>query len=531
MDLLQNPFYILTASPCDSRRRIMELADERSLLLDSSEIKEARAILSTPRKRLSAEIGWLPGMGERTGELLSLLSDSPADLLAVNKLSSIARANLLVAGIARLSDPATEEVVRWILEIARAFEGIDVKELRVIINEERNISDFPEVSDLSDIEAEIQEQRRYYRKVIKSALDNLSPKNLVKAVTVAVELATNDGKKHGPILIADLADMYEVEAQEFLDKEEENMRTLIEKLRTALDTNQPDSVLTPTVNQLIQVVKNWDTVAQPIQVSAKSRGLWHEGSYRVARSIRELAIYHMCNEHGKLDFSQQLTIMLQEVFAEVGEVSERIAQDADDLHDIAKQRDQWRKEITYEANIGAFFVNKLRISPEGIEWKGSRCDLDSITRVRWGGTRYSTGITYSIIFGYGSYYNTFINLANEEVYNNFVDRLWKTVGVRLLMEYLKGLRDGKQYRFGSTVISDYGLELNRNHIFSNEKVFCRWSELLIMNSPGGFCISKEHDWGLRNNFSYLEEDNIHVLEAGIRMLLKRNGDRLSSLLE
>ena len=37
MDLLQNPFHILTASPRDNRRRIMELADERSLLLDSSE--------------------------------------------------------------------------------------------------------------------------------------------------------------------------------------------------------------------------------------------------------------------------------------------------------------------------------------------------------------------------------------------------------------------------------------------------------------------------------------------------------------
>jgi len=58
------------------------------------------------------------------------------------------------------------------------FEDLDPDELRVIINEERVVSGFPEVSDLSAVEAEIQERRRHYRQVIKSALDNLSPKEL-----------------------------------------------------------------------------------------------------------------------------------------------------------------------------------------------------------------------------------------------------------------------------------------------------------------------------------------------------------------
>jgi len=84
-------------------------------------------------------------------------------------------------------------------------------------------------------------------------------------------------------------------------------------------------------------VKNWDTVAQPIQVSTKSRGLDHDASHRVAGLVRGLAI-HMFNEHGKLDFSQQLTNMLQEVFAEVGEVAERTAEDADALGEIAERR-------------------------------------------------------------------------------------------------------------------------------------------------------------------------------------------------
>ena len=546
MDLLQNPFHILTASPRDNRHRIMELADERSLLLDSNECMAARSELTNPRKRLSAEVAWLPGIGpKRAGDVLTLLETSPRDLLAVDKLSSIARANLLAAGLSRLPDLNGDEVADWILAISRVFEDINPEELSVIINEERVVSGFPEVSDLSAVEAEIQIRRRHYRNVIKLALDNLPSKELVEAVTVAVESATDLGEVQGPILIDDLVDSYEVEAQGFLDKEEGNIKVLVERLWAAVDAEQSDSTIKPMVNQLVRIVKNWDTVAQPIQVSAMSRGLDHDASYRVASMVRELAI-RMFNEHGKLDFSQQLTNMLQEVFAEVVKVAERTAEDADALDGIAEQRslieyskdkaEEWRREITYEAEIGAIFKDKLRISPEGIEWKGRRWDLDAITRVRWGGTRHSvngipTGTTYSIVFGNG-FNCASIELKKETIYFNFIERLWKAVGVRLLMEHLEGLRDGKKYRFGGAIVSDIGMELERKKLFgSDEWVFCRWNELVIWDGAGVFCVGKKGDKKFAEAFSYQDEDNIHVLEAAIRMFWKRGGDRLSSLLD
>lgn len=580
MDLLQNPFYILAATPRDNRRRINELFDERSLILDSDLCMQARSELMHPMKRLSAEIAWLPGVGpKRAGKVLSLLESSPTDLLADDKLSSIVRANLLAAGLARLSEHDPDDVTEWILEIAWAFENIDPEELNVIINEERVVSGFPEVSDLSAVEAEIEERRNHYRKVIKSALDNLFPKELVEAVTAIVACATDDGDKQGPILIDDLVGSYESEAQAFLEKEEENIKALVEKIRNIfkrvqcpkcghiqsdgeechkcqiifrkyakinnVDISISDKIIAPMISQLIQVVKNWDNIAQPIQVSTKSRGSDHVASRRVANLVRDLAI-HLFNEHGKLEFSQQLTNMLQEVFAEVGEVAERSAEDADALGEIAEQRvrliedakkkaKEWRREITYEANVGAIFKDKLRISPEGIEWKGRRWDLDSISRVRWGGTRHSvngipTGTTYSIVFGNGSDYAS-IELKKEAIYSNFIDRLWRAVGVRLLTEYLEGLRDGKKYRFGSAVMSDHGMELERKKFFgSNERVFCRWGELEIWNGAGVFYIGKKEDKKLAAAFSYQEEDNIHVLEAAIRMFWKRGGDRLSGLL-
>ena len=137
MDFLQNSFHILSANPHDNRRRILELADERSLMLNSNQCTEARAELTNPRKRLTAEVAWLPGIGsKRIEEVLSLLESSPADLLAVDNLSSMARANLLAAGLARLPDHNAKDVTEWILELAWAFEDLDADELCEIINEE-----------------------------------------------------------------------------------------------------------------------------------------------------------------------------------------------------------------------------------------------------------------------------------------------------------------------------------------------------------------------------------------------------------
>lgn len=546
MDLFQNPFYILTATPRDDRRRLMELSDERSLLLDSSDISDACSNLTNPRKRLVAEIAWLPGIApKRATELLSLLKSSPTELLSIDKLSPIARANLLTEGLSRLKGINANEMSTWIQAIAWSFEDIKPEALRMVINDDRVVSGFSEVSDISVVEYEIQERRRHYRHIIKSALNNLSPKELVKAVTDTVEIATDDGEDHGPILIDDIVDSYEVEAQEFLDKEEENIKTLVERLHGSVNANQNDTSISLIVDQLIQVVKNWDFVAQPIQVSAKSRGLDHEASHRVACIVRNLAI-EMVNVHDKIEFSQQLTSMLCEVFAEVGEVAERTADDADTLENIVEERvrlkeeekvniKEWAKEITYETDVGAFFKNKLRISPEGIEWKGRSWDLDSITHVRWGGTKHSvngipSGTTYNIVFGNRSD-NEAIELKKEPIYTNFIDRLWKSVGIRLLTEHLVGLRSGKEYHFGKCVLRDQGMELEREKLFAmNEREFCRWNELEIWNGAGAFCIGKRGDKKVRAALSYQDIDNVHVLEAAIRMFWKKGGDRLSSLL-
>ena len=369
MDLFQNPFHILTATTRDNRQKIMALAEEGALRLDPDECTQARLDLTHPRKRLSAEIAWMPGTELRqASEVLRYLESAPVMLFGLDELTQfknsldvdrmipIARANVLAAGLSRFLDRSSGSVAKWILEIAYVFENINTEIIRSIINEERAVSGFSAVTDLSAIETELKERRNYFRRVITSALNKLSATVQAQTVTSVVAAAINNKENSRLTLVDDLVDWYEVDVQRVLEKEEANIDGLDDKLRTAVSSEIDNVILTRMVNELIQSVKNWDFFVQPIQIIKRSQGLSHDASYRVAGQVRKLAV-DLFNEYGKLDFSRRLTTMLQEVFAEVSEIAERIAEDAGTLAEFTEQRKQ---RVKIEELIG-----KLKAAADG----------------------------------------------------------------------------------------------------------------------------------------------------------------------
>ena len=328
MDILKNPFHILGATTRDNRHRIMELTEERSLLSDADECMAARSILIHPRRRISAEVAWLPGIDPMlSDEVLKRLDSPNQNLLNITGLTHIVRANLLVSGLSHLPNLSSSNVVEWILAIAQASEAINPEEVHAILNAERRMSGFPEITDVSAIDDEIQKQKSYYRQVLTSVLENLSVTERARILTLAVEWSTGNDKFRCPILIENLILSYELGAQDFLEKKQKIIEAQDEKFRVMVDAKNPDTTLQPIVNQLIQAVKEWDTIAQPIQLSKKSRGERHTPSFEIAWRVRNLAI-DLFNEYDKLDFSRQIINMLLEVFAEVPEIVEQITEDS-----------------------------------------------------------------------------------------------------------------------------------------------------------------------------------------------------------
>ncbi|HHG4903511.1 hypothetical protein [Aquipseudomonas alcaligenes] len=541
--LHQSAFALLGATTRDDRRRIVELAEEKSLELDHDVCQKARSDLTNPRTRLSAEIAWLPGVSPRkASQLVENLLHDPMAVREESGLPTLAHLNLLAAAFEAVdSEHDAEDLASFIQEVAYLVDEIDPEDVLRDINEDRAVSGFPEVRALDQIEAELAERKRYYRSAIKDALDRLPPTTLVQVMTDTVEGVTLGGEDHAPELIDDLVDSYEVETQGFLQKEAENVHKLIKAARDS--ANSGEAAVKPYVDKLDAVARNWDKVAQPIQLSAKARGIDHEASRDLAYEIRSLAI-DLFNTHDMLTQSQRLTGLLQELFAELPEVSERVEQDADALAEIFHERkkavarkDEWAREITYRAEIGVMFKDTLSISPDGISWKGQSFSLDSITRVRWGGVRHSvngvpTGTTYTIAFG-DKRSEAVVELKKEDIYSKFIDKLWRAVCVRLLGEMLEALKDGRDLYFGDALLHDDGITLVRHKFLgANERVRCTWGQVQIWNADGSFCIGSKDDKKTNVGISYIHVANTHILEQLIRMAFKKPGmRRLSDLLQ
>lgn len=542
-ELHQSPFALLGATTRDDRRRIVELAEEKSLDLDHDVCQKARSDLTNPRNRLSAEIAWLPGVSPRkASQLLDNLLRSPMTARTEFGLPTLAHLNILAAAFAAIdSDHDADDLAKFIQDVAHLLEELDPEEVLRDINEDRSVSGFPEVKGLEQVEAGLGERKRYYRAAIKDALDRLPSEVLVAVMTDTVDSVTFGGEEHAPELIDDLVDSYEVETQGFLHQEAENIHKLIKAVRDTSDSGE--AAIRAYVDKLESVARNWDMVAQPIQLSAKARGIEHEASRELAYEIRSLAI-DLFNKHDILSQSQRLTNLLQELFAELPEVSERIEQDSDALADIVEnrlkasaQKEEWEKEISYSAEVGLMFKDTLSISPKGIFWKGQRYTLDSITRVRWGGIRNSvngipTGTSYTIAFG-DRHSEAVVELRKEDVYTKFTEKLWKAVCVRLLAEMLDALESGRDLHFGDMLLHDDGVTIvKRKLLGSNEKVRCLWSQVQIWNADGSFCLGSKEDNKANVAISYINVSNTHILEQLIRMAFKKPGLRkLSDLLK
>lgn len=531
--LHRNPFWLLGVTTRDDRRRIVELAEEKSLELDHDACQKARSDLTSPRTRLGAEMAWLPGVSPRkAAQLTEMLLQDPMSIRGDSGLPPLAHANLMAAAFEAVdANDEVEDIAEFIQEMAYLVDELSIDDVMRDINEDRAVSGFPEVK-ADQVETELSEQKRYFRNAIKDALDRLSPSSLVDAMTLAVDSVTAGGEDHAPELIDELVDSYEVETQGFLQKEAENVHKLIKVARESAKSGE--GAVKPLVDELEIVARNWDRVAQPIQLGAKARGIDHGPSNDLAFSIRSLAIY-LFNEHDMLVQSNRITSLLKEFFSELPELSERVEQDADALEDIFhnrkqadSQRNEWAREITYRAEIGVVFKDTLSISPDGIAWKKQRYPLDAITRVRWGGVRHSvngipTGTTYTLAFG-DNRSEAVVELKRKEVYSTFLDKLWPAVCFRILTELLEALKSGKEISFGDAAVRDDGVTLTKHKFLgSNERVRCSWHQTHIWTADGAFYIGAKDDKKTYAGLSYIHTPNIHIVEQAIRMAFKKPG--------
>jgi hypothetical protein len=530
-DLHLNPFAVLGATVRDDRRRIVLLADERALELDQALCQKARADLTNPRARLHAEVGWLLGVDPAAvPRLLARVANDPVSLRQEPELSPLAHANLLSAAFEAADvSSASFDVAAFIGDIAAKAAAVTPAQVLHDVNLERERAGFPQVQTPDVVQAELAERKRHFRDVIVRRLNEVLAPTLVSTMTRIVDHGTAGGSRQAPELIDELVDAYEVGIQGFLQNEAANVDKLVQAVRGCAKAGE--GTVAPLVDELSRVTRNWDGVAQPSQLSRKARGMHHMPSVQLAGTVRNLAV-ELCNTHNMLQQSRRLTQLLQDVFAELPEMAERVAQDAGALDGIAAQRGEWAREITYSVEVGLLFKSAFSLSPEQITWKEYSYPLEAIRRVRWGAVRRTGRVVYLVAFGNHSS-EAVMELGGEHLFSAIVGKLWRAVGARLMTELVRLLKAGHGLNFGDAVVHDDGITLvKRGSMFrSDAKVRCAWADVKMWQANGACFIGAKNDQATYVGLSYAECPNAHVLEQTIRLAFGKPGmQRLSDLL-
>ena len=342
----RNPFAFLDLSVRDDRHKILQAAEEKSLSIDPEICTKARADLTNSRNRLGLEVSWLPGVSPRKSkELLASIRLKPEALLSdIAGIEPLARANLIAAVIELLKPDLHIEVwSKWILGLAAASEEIRSELVLQLINEDRAISGFPVIKDIDQIEKEIVVQKKHYKECVKKAIDRLPSKDLVALMTLVVEKSTDTGCKLAPSLIDDIADSYQIEAHAHLIRGKETIFKIIDQ---AINTApNGEAALSTVLDMLEKTVREWNTIAYPVQLSLKSRGLDHDLSVELGFKIRSLAI-DIANKHDMLGPTTRITALLKEVFSGLPELSARLDEDTKVLDGLIKQKQHLGTPVT-----------------------------------------------------------------------------------------------------------------------------------------------------------------------------------------
>ena len=535
MNILENPFCVLGVSIRDNRKQIVEVAEEKSFLDDSEAVREARSVLTNPRRRLAAEIRWFPGLGDKkVKELVNFLQKvNRGELLLKNSFTgfkSLAQLNFAVHIFGLRKFDHASEIEELILEVCGCLASMSIERIRSIINKDRLASEFPQVEE-NEIKHEMNDYCADILAVIERKLSALPQDEYLKLIEkFAVEYSDEGGKYYESFLLDGLISSYELKISPHL---EELTGTIIDAIYNF---------------KIASYLKEWRKLVRPLVMVAKSRGIENDRIRNQAEeifvAIREKAV-KLHNKHHKTKEALNLILLLKEPLADISSrISEMISSDIRELESLERKRqeaeneyEKYKASLYYETELGLIFQDKLIISADGISWKGVNTPLDEVYGMKWGGTRrYVNGMymrtDYKITVQ--APYIT-INLApNEEKYNEIVQRLWRALAGPISERILKQLQSGELLFFGSIKVKDNGVYLKKSGWFSFDVKFFTWNKPLITYSDNGmFIISDTKDNNYLASASYINDMNTHILEA----ILRRHGEiyprpqRLSTLLE
>lgn len=334
MKLETNPFYVLNLTCNDNRRTIQSAAEEMSFMLEQDVCLEAQNALLTPAKRIEAELDWFVDLDASTLDDIHRQIDIGATIAAAS-LDGLSRLNALVYNFSVSEFDNIFDLEDSICEIDEAYSLVDIYDVTDSLNVCRSHAKFPEAG-VHEVSQVLNRKRDSIRQTIFEELGTLVETEYLKLVTALAEDyvdAVDEGQSG--IILADIIDQYELKVQAELETATDSILNVINEI---IDSEDKYSVQNKIPSLIVQV-KNWDRLAQPLQLKAQASGMPHTLSNKLGSSLRSLAVT-LHNDKGLSNEALQLVSAMKDVFAELDELNDLFENDAEQLSIIVKEKSE-----------------------------------------------------------------------------------------------------------------------------------------------------------------------------------------------
>lgn len=519
MTIKENPFYILGATPRDNRQKIQELVDEKSLSIDMSICVEARSILTNPRRRLAAELSWFPGVSiKQMRTVIKELESNELTPETLERLPALAGFNAILAYMTSGAKLSAKEQESIIFALAQNYDAVKPETIMNVINEDRSISGFPEITDLTVVQDEITELKSA---AMHSLQEMFSAVELTQQNKLTLNLmARCEKQKKSYVLIDDIIDnIYALEVQKNIESIKSKVTDAIEEVSKASKTK-----VGTAVDNLISALKDFDDIMQPIQLSTQKRGLEHDVTKDIAYEVRKLCLN--LAKKDMLNYAEKITAAMNDYFREVDSIESLTSKDLDQIKQLRKNEKEHEKEIECKIEHTTFSGTKvLSISSKGVSYGEESYKLEEITNIRYGvKLDANRNIRSYVAFGTDDEEIQIkwlqASLYGDCDYLKFTGCLWKAVGVRILKAMVAQLAQGKSiYGF----LYDTKVELDNTYSFNNKTKTCKWPEVSIKTEGGKLIIYETANPSYERELSLMCVENAVVLSVLLKIFKEEVG--------
>lgn len=541
MQLDEHPFQVLGINSRTCKQEIFECAEALAARSQSDKLAAFRFQVTHPIKRLDAEVSWFPGVAPaRIRQIIDTINrDLSLPVKFEEKLPGIdclCKFNALTYWLGThdgVSPPAWGLALH---QLSHCIESVSPEDIAETVNADRSAAGFPAIADFDAVRSAVTRHADAAAAFLAERLTRC-PQH-AQVLALIVERRTDRGESQASEFLGRFVDRYQIQVQPILEKHRDAIAVRCERVLAIAQGGATDAIaMDAAIEDLEEKLSEWDTVAQPIQLLMKSRGLRDAHSIEVAQQVRSVAVT-LANECDLHDQAQRITSILHDVFEEVPEVAEVAEQDSEALDEILaakearrKREEEYRREIALDMIIGK---DRLQINHEFIAYKGRRLSLDEVARLRWGILKhYTNGIRTNREFtvwiapadhGRGIVVECVRFLESERTvlqrYLTIIEKLWKAIGFRLLLDMAARLMRGEALTFGDVAVIKSGIWLPKRKWFSSERYFAPWEELSKATQGGELWIGSTKEPKASASLSLRDLDNAVILERLLDILWK-----------